>query len=260
MATEILVGETTRLTATFYEWNEDGGDLINPSTVEGFIKDEDLVVLSTFTPTNVSTGVYQYNWTPSSLGSYFIEFKGTHADTSVDIIRDEFDVVAVSSADTSTELGDDQYLMWMTTLDPMYLEPDEVMGVYEDASRFEVAEFIFIASTEVQELLGLQDTDEPPNIALDYIRASVLCSLSRIYDSNHGYGDSITLGDFSIDGRRNPRAYATRGTAGSWCELAKVLRDEMLRKEGAGPGIQAVVKGEAFTNPIPVRGLRSLDQ
>lgn len=259
MATEVLIGETLTLTASFYDWPSGGGELIDPSTVEGFIKDANLTVLSTFTPTNTAVGIYTYNWLPNTLGEFYIEFKGTHADSSIDIVRDLFEVVTVLTANTTASLGEDQYVTWMTELTPMYLDPDEVTEVYPDASAFELAEFIFIASTEVKDLLELSDDEDPPNIALDYIRASVLCSLSRIYDSSHGFGDMVTLGDLSIDGKRFVRDFPTRANAGSWCELAALLRNEMLRAEGKGPGIRAIVKGEAFPNPMPIRSLRSLD-
>lgn len=259
MSTEVLLNETTRLTVTFYEWATDGGEPVNPGTVQGFIKDANLTVLSTFTPTNTAVGVYLYDWTPAVLGTYYVEFKGTYADTTVDVIRDEFNVVAVIAGDTTEELGADQYLFWMTELDPMYLDPDEVTEVYPDASKFELAEFIFIYSTEVKDLLGLQDDEVPPGIALDYIRASVLCSLSRIYDNSFGMGDAITLGDLQIDGKRFSREFPNRGNVGSWCELAALLRNEMLRVTGKGPGIRAIVKGEAYPNPMPIRSLRSLD-
>lgn len=259
MATQVLNGETTILTASFYSWSSSGGDLVDPSLVEGFVKDTDFNTISTFTPVRDSLGVYKYSWTPSTIGDFYLEFKGTHADATIDIVRDLFSVVGVIAGQTEATLGDDQYIQWMTTLTPMYLDPEEISSIFPDATNFEIAEYIFIASSEVQEFLELDSNDVVPSKAIEYIKASVLCSLSRVYEPNQGAGETITLGDLTVDSKRSPKNYPNRATAVGWCELAYVLRQEMVRASGNGPGMKAVVKGETFGNPMPVRGLRTLE-
>lgn len=259
MATQVLQGETTILTASFYSWISSGGELIDPSLVEGFVKDEDFNVIFTFTPVRESLGVYKYSWTPSSVGDFYVEFKGTHADSTIDIVRDLFNVKSVLSGQVEATLGDDQYIHWMTELNPMYLDPEEISNIFPDATNFEIAEYIFIASSEVQEFLELDADDVVPAKAIEYIKASVLCALSRIYEPHQGSGEVITLGDLTVDSKRSPKNYPNRATAVGWCELAYVLRQEMIRASGNGPGMRAIVKGESLGNPIPVRGLRTLE-
>lgn len=259
MATQVLQGETTVLTASFYSWSNSGGDLVDPLLVEGFIKDSNSETISTFSPTHDSIGIYKYSWTPLTLGDFYVEFKGTHADSTIDIVRDLFSVVSVIGGAPKTTLGEDQYISWMTELSPMYLDPEEIRNVFPDASNFEIAEFIFIASSEVKEFLDLSETETPSAKAIEYVKAATLCSLSRIYESNQGAGELITLGDLTIDGKRTQKNFPNRATANTWCELAYVLRQEMIRASGNGPGMKAILKGETYPNPMPVRGLRTLD-
>lgn len=255
----VLLGDTIRLTVTFKDWSssEESGDIVDPSLVEGFVLDEDLQQLSTFTPTNSSTGTYYYDWTPSAVGSFYVKFFATYADASTDTVQEFFEVTASGYTRTyaTQTLGDsDQFLYFMPELTPIYVDPDEILAIFPDASPIEVNEFLYIYSAEADEILGGADEDKSTTV-YEYIKAATLCSLSKIYDLQSGDISSITLGDLSVTARSFPKSNVSRGTASTWCELAAALRQEIVSKWG-GVGFKSVVKGDAYSNPIPARALR----
>lgn len=260
-----ILGGIVRIRVSFHDWaaiDDDGGALVDPASVTGSIKDSDLVTLSSFTPIRESLGVFYYDWTPNALGDFYVEFLGVYEDDSEDVIRDLFTVTTTSTSEggqSEQSLGDNQYLNWMTELSPAYIDPDEVLAVYPDAYPLEALEFIGMFSNEVKDLLGLQDDEDPPFIALEYIRAATLCSLSRLYDVSSGDGDLLTLGDLTIQQGRSSGRIANTANAKTWCELAYALRNQLYRAASL-TGIKAIEKGIAFPNPIPIRALRSLDQ
>lgn len=255
MSTFVLLNDSIRLTAKFSSWNAstDESALQDPNTIVGTIYDEDMVLVSNFTPTHVSTGVYQYVWTPNTLGIFYVEFKGTYADSSEDIVREQFEVSLTSdstASGVSVTLEEDQFVSFMPELSPIYVDPEEILSVFPDASPIEINEYLAIFSAELDEFLG----DEPLNgMALDFVKASTCCALSKIYDISDGADiSSFTLGELSVTTRSFPKSKVTRGNASSWCELAAALRIEMLRKWNRA-GMRQIVKGCYYTNPIPLR-------
>lgn len=150
-------------------------------------------------------------------------------------------------------------LVYCGVLDPMYIDVDELAAIYPDAGNVEISENIHYFSKEVYKLLGL--TEEPteiPFIAIEYIKAATACSLDKIYAVASGFSTSFTLGDLSVNKPRTGSKTLNRGNANSWCELASVLRGEILSSSSRG-GFRGVVKGDKLTNPIPVRRIRDID-
>jgi hypothetical protein len=82
----VTAGDTTRLKATFKDWDNLP---VDPTTLTFTAYDEDMTVETGFPVTlgtehKVSTGVYQYDYTTSSVpGTYLAEFKGTASGTAV---------------------------------------------------------------------------------------------------------------------------------------------------------------------------------
>lgn len=150
-------------------------------------------------------------------------------------------------------------LVYCGVLDPMYIDVDELALIYPDAGNVEIAENIHYFSREVYKLLGL--TEEPteiPFVAIEYIKAAAACSLDKIYAVGSGFSTSFTLGDLSVNKPRSSSKSLNRGNANSWCELASVLRGEILSSSSRG-GFRGVVKGDKLTNPIPIRKIRDID-
>ncbi len=85
-------GDTIRLKGSFYTWADVLTDLSAAPTVNIYNGEETL--LTTGTATKESTGVYYYDYAPSSVGNYIYEFSGTSASAAM-IRRDRFSVVFV---------------------------------------------------------------------------------------------------------------------------------------------------------------------
>lgn len=152
----------------------------------------------------------------------------------------------------------DREVLFCGVLDPMYIDIDDLNQIYPDATNVEIAEQIHYYSLEVKNLLKLEDdVTEIPFVAMEYIKAAVACTLDKVYSLSSGFSTSFTLGDLTIN---KPKATGTlnRGTVNSWCELASVLRSELLSSSSRG-GFRSVVKGSKYTNPIPVRKIRDFD-
>ena len=163
------------------------------------------------------------------------------------------------STPTEHSMIDSVELVYCGVLDPMYIDVDELALIYPDAGNVEIAENIHYFSKEVYKLLGL--TEEPteiPFVAIEYIKAATACSLDKIYAVGSGFSTSFSLGDLTVNKPRSSSKTLNRGNANSWCELASVLRGEILSSSSRG-GFRGVVKGDKLTNPIPVRKIRDID-
>lgn len=150
-------------------------------------------------------------------------------------------------------------LTYCGVLNPMYIDVDELALIYPDAGNVEIAENIHYFSKEVYKLLGLtEEPTEVPFVAIEYIKAAAACSLDKVYAVGSGFSTSFTLGDLTVNKPRSSSKSLNRGNANSWCELASVLRGEILSSSSRG-GFRGVVKGDKLTNPIPIRKIRDID-
>lgn len=260
MQTNILVDDTIRVQVTFRNWETIGeGEIIDPEEVYVDILDASLtrtVQEEQATPGDPGPegdgGVYYYEWTPSTVGTFYIEFKGVFADGQSSVVREEFNVVATAPGPRSTgeTLEDDYILEFATTVAPLYVDPEDIQDIFPEASAIEAMEAIHRFSMEVEKYFKGR---EPSFTALEYIRAAALCSLSKTYDYGiNGDENSISLGDLSFSTRTFPKMKITRANAGNWCELAAALRAEMMRA-ASGIGMRQVVAGSNFRNPMPKR-------
>lgn len=150
-------------------------------------------------------------------------------------------------------LLEDQELLFATMVDPLYVDPEEFRVYYTEANDVEIMELVHRFSNEVEYHFKGED---PTFIAIEYIRAAVLCALARIYDYSGGGDESgLTLGDLKVTSSSAvSRGGITRANAATWCELAAALRGEMLRVIS---NMKAVVKGTRYKNPMPERHLKS---
>ena len=163
------------------------------------------------------------------------------------------------STPTEHSMIDSVELVYCGVLDPMYIDVDELSLIYPDAGNVEIAENIHYFSKEVYKLLGLtEDPTEIPFVAIEYIKAATACALDKIYAVGSGFSTSFSLGDLTVNKPRSSSKSLNRGNANSWCELASVLRGEILSSSSRG-GFRGVVKGDKLTNPIPVRKIRDID-
>lgn len=258
MTVNATVDDTIKLTATFRTWDDEVEEatIEDPVLVEGYVLDQSEAELDTFTPTKISDGIYFYDWTPQAVGIYILRMVATFADTSEDVVEETF-YVETDSLATGDTLMVDTEIKFAGILTPLCINPDELLQIFPDATELDVAEALWRASTEAHSVLGLpSDTECPTSIvALDFIKASAACELSRVFELGDGNEQSMVLGDFSVTYRSFPKSSVNRGNATTWCELAAALRNEMIYK-ATSP--RAFVAGAVYDNPIPERKLDRL--
>lgn len=253
----IVLNETIHISVVFKTW----------STVTESSQEEDPVTsrvdvytdLTSATPTLVGTysltqdsaAHYHYDWTPTSTGDFLVQIVGVFADTSQDIINNEFTVSFSPGSTSSQGLGDDYVVEFTGVLDPLYIDPEIIQEFYPEASLAEIAEEAFRVSLQVQKWYPDGDL---PHLAYEYMEAAILCSISRKYEGANG-SDSVMLGDLMVSnkGAGNTK---TRADAGNWCEIAGVLLDDMKRFRAK---VRSTRKASTWPNPVAARQLRRKD-
>lgn len=250
-ASEIPVGESSTIVVEFRSLTN---ALVPMDSVEVVVVEQDATPIfgSGESAAEVLPGVYSFEYLPLESGSYEIYFNGTPKGGGDAVtVFEQVEVVADYSASTQTLLQDYEIVV-LSDISPLYVDPEEVQDLFPGVGLVDIAEVIHKFSTRVQKLLK---NAEPNFLVEEYVFAAVACHLLRTSDGVEGFvGDEImTLGDFSIRVGSTARKLLDRATASSWCELAEVLRQELMRGLA---GMRAVVKGTRYKNPIPKRYLR----
>lgn len=250
------IGDSVSAKVVFRDWDPSSnsfGDPIDPDTVDVTLYDSLGAVVFTEPAVREDVGVYSYEYVANTVGVFDLEFLGTFNDGSVSRVSSK---VAVETQIDLVYLGSNFEFSFLTDIDPLLVDPEEFELIYPDATRIEVAELVHRFSKEVKNIYG---SLEIPQIAYDYIRAAVECSLYRTYDLGFaGTGTAYALGDLSVSqtpyGNRNT---VTRGNATTPCELAAALRADMMRTR---TNMKAVTTGKNFRNPMPKRKLRHAER
>lgn len=262
MSVPVYLNKTEKLTTTFYGWPSDTNVSApeDPSSVEVRIFNTDTVpdtLVSAETPTRIDVGRYLYEWTPASTGNFNVQFYAVFADSSTDVSNNFFIVYEAITAPSGATLQTDQIIQLTGVLDPLYLDPAEIEVIFPDANKVQITEYIYQFSLEVQSIEKLKDGQLPSYVGLEYIHAATACSLSKIYDDVSAGNDfSFRLGDLQVDSRPAFKTALNRGNAGTWCELAFVLRKELIANQ---VGITTIRKGRGGGDSphiIPQRKLR----
>lgn len=244
--------ETVTVRVAFRDYT---GDLEDPVSTEVTVVDSTGDAVGGGTLTRESLGTYTYQWSSAVAGSFTLEFKGTFTTGDVSIIPVHFDVLdpaAPSSGSESVSLGEDFVAIFLSDLDPMAIDHEEILTFFDEARPEEVLELIYLYTSEALQLTG--ETEVTP-LMRDYVRAAVACALDRTYNDEYGGGETeFSLGDLQVTKRGAAASGKTTiVNATTWCELAALLREELLR--GGKAGMKAVVKGDKWDNPIPARAL-----
>lgn len=254
MAIPAFLGATQRVSVTFFSWDSINGVNVeeDPDTVKVRIYDTSPspdLLLSTEVPVNESTGTYSYDWTSTEIGDFNVQFYGVFTDDSVAISNNYFEVYD-EVIPASSPLGTDFELIFASSLTPLYLDPEELAIFFPDAPLVDIAEQIHYASLTAMPYLV---NGEVTPLILEYVQAMAACALSRNYDptGNMGMGggqeDSVTLGDLMVKSGSGAAsrggAAINRGNAATWCELAMVLRKELMRSKA---GMRATQKAQRW--------------
>ena len=241
MSENVVVDDSVKLTVKFKDIDNTGAEVavaISAILLEIKKSDNSSVSVNQNDIVSVSSSEYYYIFTPTTPETYTIKFTGTYlvGATAKNIIVEQKLYVSSVAEDyePTVFLGADENIYFAADISPLYLDPEILLPYFPDATLLEIAEIIYSFSLEVKSIYGLNDDDDgstlPFNV-LEYIRAATSCELSRTY----GYGGddemSFTLGDLTVTNKTLPRTSVTRDNATSWCQLAAVLRKEMLAKK-----------------------------
>lgn len=242
-ANTVLVNTSVRLKVVFFDQAEDGSQLeANITSVQVLIKDGNGSTIVN-SPANLLAGSeYYYDFTPTQAGTYSVKFTGT-TDAN-DILISELLLYAnnyTSEYKPTITLRADETIIFAPDLEPLYLDPEELISVFPDASLIEIGEMIYRYSLEIKEIYGLhgnEDGSTLPFTILEYIKAAAACELSRTYGFGGDDELSLKLADLEITNRSAPRTIATRSNATTWCQIAASLRREVLSKKVSMRGVQ----------------------
>jgi len=267
MAQEAYLNDTIRILVTFRDFD---GEVDDPTELylyiyEGSASPVESSTAETSWPAEtdlvrVSVGKFYYDWTPTTTGDFVVRYYAIFGDSGAtpptDVVDHEFTVIGSPTLSEDTPLGIDTEVSFAGIISPLYVNPDELIPLFPEASELEIAEAIWVASVEVKTLLKYSDTDIPGPLVLEYVRAAAACQLSRVHASSMGDELNIRLGDLSVTTRNSPKNIVNRGNATTWCELAAALRTEVLLKNTSA---KTFVAGSDYYNPIPERKIRRED-
>jgi len=266
----LILNKTYRINQSFSSWDE--------ATSTSLIEDPTSVTVTEYntsiSPANIiltataakdSAGEYHYDYTPATVGIKILVFDTVFSDSSTEDTIYEFEIVADNTEEAVALVFDtlieDEVIQFASGMVPMFFDPDELIEIFPEAGALEVAEHIHYASLEVLEILKTDSTltvyEDLPYVAVDYVKASAACALSKIYDAG-GDEMSITLGDLSVMNANRGSNKTTRGNASTWCQQASALRAELRNESllfGGGKGVKAFQKGVSHANPMPDRSI-----
>lgn len=245
MSSSLLVNDTVRIKVKFVDVDPVTGEQesLSPSSVLVNVEKADgQDIVSNAYATAINSSEYYYDFTPSTAGQYTVTFNGIMADTTQIVVNQN---LYVSDADSNyrptVTLKSDETIIFAPDIDPLYIDPEELLSFFPDASLLEIGELIYHYSVEMKEIFNLQDTETGSGISFtvaEYIKASACCELSRTYGFGGDDELSLKLADLSITNRSNPRNSINRGNATTWCQIAAALRKELMASR---VGMRAVI-------------------
>lgn len=239
MSNEVYVNDTVRIRVSFSDIDSNGVSVpVEPAEVNVLITASDNSTVVEAEATSLTTSIFYYDFTPTQADTYSVKFTGILTDGNSVIVQQVLYVSSSSAEYQSTViLGKDQIILFGATVSPLYIDPEDVLPIFPDATKVEVGEIIHKYSVEVKKLLSLSDEEDGTNIpfiASEYIRAATACDLSRTYEFGGDDETSVTIGDLSIVNRSAPRNIVNRDNATTWCQIATAYRKEMLANK-VGP-------------------------
>jgi hypothetical protein len=233
MSNIVLVNDTVRIKVRFFDTDQLTGAEVDVTLVSVNVRVEDsknLTIIDT-DASLLSGSEYYYDFTPLVADQYEVIFTG-FLDSSKQIIVKQF--LYVSDPDINyrplVTLKSDETIIFAADVNPLYVDPEEILAYFPDASLLEVGELIHHYSLEVKEMFNYLDSEDGsslPFVVAEYIKASACCELSRTYGFGGDDEQSIGLADLKITNRSNPRNSINRGNATTWCQIAAALRKEV---------------------------------
>lgn len=249
----VLVNDKVRIKVRFVDIDPITSDQIDiiPLSVSVKVIDSESVELVSIPnlTTKISDSEYYYDFVRSIAGEYTVVFTGIVPDSKTITVSQQIYVSSATKDYRPTiTLREDEIITFAPDIYPLYVDPESIRPVFPDSSLVEIAEIIHGFSHEINSIFGITSATINPMTVIEnygtstfavsqYIRASTICELTRIY----GYGGddelSVELADLKITNRNTPRNNITRSNATTWCQIAAALRKEIITKR---VGIRAV--------------------
>lgn len=293
----IYVNDTVRFRVKFIDVDASGNEVeVEPVSVLFKLFDSNNNLILSATPTALTDSEYYYEYTPTSAGNYKVTFIGTlDGNKTINVNQQVYVSTPEEDYKPTIFLREDEIIAFAPDVEPLYVDPEELVPYFPDAPLLEIGEFVHIYSQEIKDMFGLLDSEDGSNITftmLEYIKAATACELSRVYGGGGDDELSVRLGDLSITNRNLPRTTLSRANATTWCQIAATLRKEILAQKVSIRAVQpkglptmpTVSSGRAVDpytgstvylsdkdiygpnaliapkeNPIPERGLRKHD-
>jgi hypothetical protein len=239
----ILVNDTVRLKVKFIDVDTDGNQIeVAPASVLMSIKNSDNQTIISTNPTALNIYEYYYDYTPTTAGTYRVFFTGIlENNTTINVNQQIYVSTPTEDYKPTVFLREDEIISFAADIEPLYLDPELLLPYFPDASLLEIGEFIHNYSIEIKNIFKLLATEDGTNIpftAFEYIRAATCCELTRVYGNGGDDELSVRLGDLSITNKNLPRNTLSRANATTWCQIAAMLRKEMLTSKVGMKAVQ----------------------
>jgi hypothetical protein len=239
----ILVNDTVRLKVKFIDVDTEGNQIeVAPATVLMSIRNSDDQIIISTNPTALNVYEYYYDYTPTTAGTYRVFFTGIlENNTTINVNQQIYVSTPTEDYKPTVFLREDEIISFAADIEPLYLDPDLLLPYFPDASLLEIGEFIHNYSIEIKNIFKLLSTEDGTNIpftAFEYIRAATCCELTRVYGNGGDDELSVRLGDLSITNKNLPRNTLSRANATTWCQIAAMLRKEMLTSKVGMKAVQ----------------------
>lgn len=238
----ILVNDTVRLKVKFIDVDVNGNQIqVAPTGVSITITNSANQIVVSAEPTALTQYDFYYDYTPTSAGAYKISFIGVlENNTTINVNQQIYVSTPTEDYRPTIFLMQEETIVFAPDIEPIYLDPEQLLSYFPDTSLLEIGEYVYTYSSEIKGIYNFLDTEDGTNIpfiALEYIRAATCCELTRVYGNGGDDEQSISLGDLSITNKSLPRTSLSRSNATTWCQIAAMLRKEMLATK---VGIKAV--------------------
>jgi len=251
---KVVVSDTVRITVKFKDIDANGNEVelspvTNPQVV---IKNSSQAIVVSDTSSQISSSIFYFDYTPTIADTYTVKFTGVLANSNTVVVEQRLYVSStVEEYQPTIILKNDETITFAADVTPLYIDPDQLLPYFPDASALEIGEIIHNQCIEIKSIYKLLDSDDGSSlsfIAQEYIKAASACELSRTY----GYGGddevSLQLGDLHVTNKTIPRNKVTRDNATTWCQIAAALRKEMLANRVGPLGFQ--MKGLPTVGPV----------
>jgi len=241
----VLVNDTVKIKVKFLDQDSDGNQVeASMSSVTVTIVDiNETPIVNQANATSTSASEWYYPFVPTVAGAYSVRFTGTTSGNPPKTITSQTNIYANDNATDykpTVTLRSDETILFAPDVSPLYLDPEELLPIFPEASLIEIGEMIYHHSLEIKEMYKLEDDIDPltlPFVVLDYIKAAAACDLSRTYGFGGDDELSLKLGDLEVVNRSAPRQIATRSNATTWCQIAASLRREVIAKKVSMKGV-----------------------